>query len=59
MITDIHPIIAIIAGVLIAGGVHATKGIARPVVTASTGGTGNWAVSLFEDVVALSCPSWP
>jgi uncharacterized membrane protein len=53
VITDIHPVIAIIAGVLVAGGVHATKGLARPVVTATTGGTGNWAVSLIEDITAF------
>jgi hypothetical protein len=51
-IGDMNPIIAILAGVLVAGGVHATKGIVRPVVTASTAGTGNWAVSLSEDIIA-------
>jgi hypothetical protein len=38
--------------VLVAGSVHATKGFVRPVVTATTAGTGNWAVSTVEDVVA-------
>lgn len=51
-IGDMNPILAIVAGVLVAGSVHATKGLARPVVTASTAGTGNWAVSTVEDVVA-------
>ena len=51
-IGDMNPVLAILAGVLVAGSVHATKGIVRPVVTASTAGTGNWAVSLTEDVVA-------
>lgn len=51
-INDMNPILAILAGVLVAGGVHATKGVVRPVVTASTAGTGNWAVSLTEDIAA-------
>lgn len=52
-INDMNPILAILAGVLVAGSVHATKGLVRPVVTASTAGTGNWAVSLTEDVMAV------
>jgi len=52
-INDMNPILAILAGVLVAGGVHATKSLVRPVVTASTAGTGNWAVSLTEDVIAV------
>ena len=51
-IGDMNPILAILAGVLVAGSVHATKGVVRPAVTATTAGTGNWAVSLTEDVVA-------
>ncbi len=53
VITDIHPIVAIAAGILLAGGVHTAKGVIRPLVTASTAGTGNWFVSLVEDVVAF------
>ncbi len=53
VITDIHPALTLTAGLILAGGVHAAKGIARPVVTASTAGTGNWAVSLAEDVTAF------
>jgi len=52
-INDMNPILAILAGVLVSGGIHATKGLVRPVVTASTAGTGNWAVSLTEDVIAV------
>jgi hypothetical protein len=53
VVTDIHPILAIIAGILVAGGVHAVKSAAvRPVVTATTGGTGNIPVSVVEDVTA-------
>lgn len=56
VITDMHPALTIGAGLLglgVAGSVHATKTVARPVVTASTAGTGNWAVSILEDVVAF------
>ncbi|MEZ4517919.1 MAG: DUF4126 domain-containing protein [Chloroflexota bacterium] len=53
VITDIHPILSLLAGLLVAGGVHATKAVARPVVTATTMGTGNWAVSSAEDVTAF------
>ncbi|MCA9968656.1 MAG: DUF4126 domain-containing protein [Anaerolineales bacterium] len=53
VITDIHPVLAIAAGILLAGGVHTAKGVTRPVVTAATAGTGNWLVSLAEDVIAF------
>ncbi len=53
VITEMHPALALGAGLVIAGGVHAAKGVARPVVTASTAGTGNWLVSLGEDVLSL------
>jgi hypothetical protein len=51
--SELHPVLAMAAGVLVAGSVHAAKSIAvRPVVTATTGGTGNLAVSTIEDVTA-------
>jgi hypothetical protein len=53
VITDIHPILALGAGLLVAGGVHATKTAARPVVTVTTAGVGNPIVSTIEDVVAF------
>lgn len=53
LITEMHPAIALVAGLLVAGGVHAVKTTARPVVTATTAGTGNWAVSILEDVTAV------
>jgi hypothetical protein len=53
VITDISPVIAIIAGLLLAGSVHAAKGTVRPAVTATTAGTGNWLVSIVEDIIAL------
>lgn len=52
-ITEIHPVLALVAGLLVAGGVHATKTAARPVVTVSTMGVGNPVVSTLEDIVAL------
>ena len=54
VITDISPVLTIAAGILVAGGVHATKVIARPAVTATTAGTGNWLVSLIEDITAFA-----
>jgi hypothetical protein len=53
VVTDIHPVLALLAGLLVAGSVHTAKGAVRPFVTATTGGTGNWLVSLVEDVVAF------
>ena len=51
-ITDIHPVLALACGLFLAGGVHAAKATARPVVTATTAGIGNPVVSMLEDVVA-------
>jgi hypothetical protein len=53
VITEIHPVLALGAGLLVAGGVHAAKSTVRPVVTATTAGTGNWAVSIVEDIIAF------
>lgn len=50
---EVHPVLALVCGLLIAGGVHAAKATARPVVTATTAGTGNWLVSTIEDIVSL------
>ena len=53
VITNIHPILSLAAGLLVAGGVHATKSLAvRPAVTAATGGAGNIPVSILEDIVS-------
>jgi hypothetical protein len=51
-IADIHPILAMVCGLLLAGAVHVTKSVARPVVTAATAGTGNPIVSTVEDIVS-------
>jgi len=52
-VINLHPVIAVILGLVLAFGVHAVKASARPVVTASTGGLGNAFVSVGEDVVAV------
>jgi len=53
VITDIHPVLSLAAGLLLAGGVHAVKSLAiRPAVTATTAGAGNIPVSILEDIVA-------
>ncbi len=53
VITNIHPVLSLAAGLLVAGGVHATKSLAvRPAVTAATGGAGNIPVSILEDIVS-------
>ncbi len=48
----LHPVLAMACGVVLAGGVHAVKAGARPVLTATTGGVANPIVSTLEDVVA-------
>ncbi|UCE01184.1 MAG: DUF4126 domain-containing protein [Chloroflexota bacterium] len=53
VITDLHPVVALSAGVLVSGAVHAVKSAAvRPAITATTGGAGNIPVSVAEDVFA-------
>jgi hypothetical protein len=53
VITEIHPVLALGAGVLVSGTVHAIKSVAvRPAVTATTGGAGNVPVSVAEDMLA-------
>ena len=53
VVTNIHPVVALIAGLLISGTVHVAKSAAlRPAVTATTGGAGNVPVSVAEDLLA-------
>jgi hypothetical protein len=53
IITDVHPVLAMIMGLLVAGTVHTVKSLAvRPAVTATTGGAGNVPVSIAEDIVS-------
>jgi hypothetical protein len=52
-VSDIHPIVAMILGLVVAGSVHTVKAAAvRPAVTATTGGLANVPVSIAEDVAA-------
>lgn len=54
VVTDINPVLALAAGLLMAGSVHAVKAAAvRPAVTAATAGTGNIPVSIAEDIVSF------
>jgi uncharacterized membrane protein len=49
----INPIVYIVAGVLVAGGVHAVKATARPVANTATGGAAAPVLSTIEDIVAV------
>jgi hypothetical protein len=54
VVSGVNPAVALILGLLVAGGVHAAKSaVFRPAVTATTGGVANPVVSLVEDIVAL------
>jgi Domain of unknown function (DUF4126) len=52
VISDVSPVLAMVCGLVIAGGVHTAKAVARPAVTAGTMGAGNPVVSLAEDTVS-------
>jgi Domain of unknown function (DUF4126) len=53
VLRDINPVIPLVAGLLIAGSVHATKAAARPMINLSTLGIGAPVVSVIEDVLAV------
>jgi hypothetical protein len=52
VISEMSPVLAMICGVLVAGGVHAVKATVRPAITATTAGIGNPIISTAEDVVS-------
>jgi hypothetical protein len=53
VVSDMHPVLAMALGLLVAGSVHTVKSaVVRPAVTATTGGLGNTPVSMLEDVVS-------
>jgi hypothetical protein len=55
VVTDVHPILSLGLGLMVAGGVHTVKAAAvRPAVTATTGGAGNIPVSILEDFVSTA-----
>ena len=53
VISEGHPVVALICGLLVAGGVHAAKATVRPMVTGTTAGVLNPVVSTLEDMVSL------
>jgi hypothetical protein len=53
VIGDTHPVVALVCGLLVAGGVHAVKATARPIITGTTGGLLNPVVSFLEDVLSF------
>lgn len=52
-VADVPPALSLALGVIVAGGVHATRTAVRPVATATTGGLGNPVVSTLEDGTSL------
>jgi hypothetical protein len=48
-----HPWVSVLLGVVVAGAVHAAKATARPLVNATTVGTGTPLVSAAEDAASL------
>ncbi len=54
VISEMSPVVAMICGLLVAGGVHAVKATARPIITATTAGVANPVVSVLEDVVSAT-----
>lgn len=51
--TDLPAWVGVVAGVLAAGGVHATKAAARPLINVATAGAGGPVVSVVEDIVSV------
>ena len=53
VLTEVNPVLSLIAGLLVAGGVHTVKAVAiRPSVTATTAGVGNIPISVLEDLLS-------
>jgi hypothetical protein len=53
-VIGLHPVLAAICGVILAGGVHVAKAGGRPLVTATTAGVGNPIISTIEDVISFT-----
>ena len=51
---DLDPGVALVAGAIISGSVHAGRASLRPASTATTGGTANPVLSVVEDVIAFA-----
>ncbi len=55
VVREVHPVLAMGLGILVAGSVHTVKAAAvRPAITATTGGIGNTPVSILEDVISTT-----
>lgn len=52
-VADIPPSLSLALGLIVAGGVHATRTAVRPAATATTGGLANPVVSTAEDGLSL------
>lgn len=50
---ELVQLFSLISGGTSAGGVHAVKAVSRPMVTGTTGGSGNFVVSIVEDVISF------
>ncbi len=50
---SVHPVLAAICGLVLAGGMHGTRAAVRGVTTATTTGLANPVVSFLEDVLSL------
>ena len=48
-----YPVVMVVLGILLAGGVHAAKAAARPVVNVTTAGLGGPVASVVEDAMAV------
>lgn len=53
VVQDLSPVAALVIGLLLAFGVHATKAAARPVVNTTTVGLGAPVISVVEDITAV------
>ncbi|MFC4455499.1 DUF4126 domain-containing protein [Deinococcus sonorensis] len=51
--TGLNPTLALVLGLLVSGGVHATRTVLRPAATTLTAGVGNPVVSSIEDGLSL------
>ncbi|WP_019011078.1 DUF4126 domain-containing protein [Deinococcus aquatilis] len=53
-VADVPPALSLALGLIVAGGVQATRTVVRPVATATTGGLGNPVISTAEDGASLT-----
>ena len=54
-ITEISPVLSVIAGILVAGSVHVAKSAAvRPLISAASAGTASPVASFIEDILATA-----